>query len=351
LRQDAFIDERMETHKSTQAACIYLKQLYEMFGDWELALASYNCGPGYVRKAIRMSGNKNDFWGIYPFLPRETRSYVPMFVAVVYVMNTMDEYEIKPDLTEAFAKSDTIVVQQSVSLPLLAKQLDMPAETLQALNPHLKRQFVPQHLKNTIIHIPSEKVDNFLVNRSEIMDSVSKFQPQLPYYARQQSTRVQTPQYVKASILPNFSTEGKMLVTYIVRNGDILDNIALLHKVSVVAIKSWNGLRNNMIIAGQKLSLWIHPESKSVFAKTLVPENKPATSKNTPLPNNLPLVAIHKNVESRNLVNSSATQHTVKSGETLWNIARQYSLTVEQLRKLNPASSQKLSIGQVLKVK
>jgi len=279
LRQDAYIDERMDVHKSTEAACLYLKQLYEFFGNWELALASYNCGPGFVRRAIRNSGNKTDFWNIYNYLPRETRSYVPMFVAVMYVMNDLDNYKIEPYEDVFFLpESDTIIVNNSVNLTLLAKQLKITTETLQDLNPHIKRDIIPPYFKNCIINIPKTATENFMVNRSEIMDSVSKVNFVQPIYVASNS-RKRNNNYYSASILPSFSIEGLKRITYIVKSGDLLMNIAAQYNVSIPAIKAWNGMRNNIIWAGQKLALYIKQELALLTEKKENPLALEKTSK------------------------------------------------------------------------
>jgi membrane-bound lytic murein transglycosylase D len=380
LRQDGFVDERMELHKSTEAACIYLKQLYDMFGNWELALASYNAGPGFVRRAIRLSGNKTDFWAIYPYLPRETRSYVPMFVAVMYVMNSMEEHGIELADNISFTASDTVMVNQAMSLPLLAKQLEVAPEVLQDMNPHLKKGIVPAYLKNCVVHIPKDKTDHFLVNRQEIMDTVSRFNYYTKQYYAYQRPTYQQPKAVTASVLPDFSTQGKKLVYYVVKNGDVLGNIASLHNVSVSALKAWNGLRGNVLWVGQKLSVWVQ-ESKEMFTKNT--ENTTVSQKITPIQptvtassnkvvtteiktktdNSGSLSATKKPVTASlvpappvktvtvNQSTASVTSHTVQNGETLWNIAKRYSITVETIKKLNNITDSKLKIGQVLKVK
>jgi membrane-bound lytic murein transglycosylase D len=157
LYQDAYIDERLDPYKATEAACCYLKDLYQRFGNWELALAAYNCGPGNVRKAIRRSGNQTSFWKIAPYLPSEARAYVPKFAVVHHLMtqglsDTLSEhnwFEPQP--------FDTILVSQYVDLKQLAGQLDMSLAALVKLNPQVKRNVIPGYLKGYVVKIPSEK--------------------------------------------------------------------------------------------------------------------------------------------------------------------------------------------------
>jgi len=360
LRQDAYIDERMDVHKSTEAACLYLKQLYEFFGNWELALASYNCGPGYVRRAIRNSGNKTDFWGIYNYLPRETRSYVPMFVAVTYVMNDLDNYKLEPyeDILQ-LPDSDTIIVNNSVNLTLLAKQLKITTETLQDLNPHIKRDIIPPYFKNCIINIPKTTTENFMVNRSEIMDSVSKVNFVQPIYVASNSKK-RNNNYYSASILPSFSIEGLKRITYIVKSGDLLMNIANQFNVSIPAIKAWNGMRNNIIWAGQKLALYIKQEFVLLTEKKENPLLMEMASKPEPenRKNDKPILATikEKPIEIKSIKSEAAEKnkartnhsHIVKVGDTLWNISQRYGMNVEELKKLNNILDNKLKIGQEL---
>jgi membrane-bound lytic murein transglycosylase D len=350
LRQDGFVDERMEPHQSTEAACIYLKELYQMYGDWELAMASYNCGPGYVNRAIRMSGNRTDFRQIYRHLPRETRSYVPMFVAIMYVMNTLEEHKIEKDTTTFLPLSDTLHINSPLSLPLLARQLAVDTGTLQALNPHLKLGLIPGYLKNCVLNIPKTSVDNFLVNRTEILDSVSKITYRQPVYvARQERKRTfRPPTYATASLFPSFSTEGKSQVTYIVKAGDVLENIAGLHQVSVSAIKAWNGLRSNLIWAGQKLALWKAGE------KTQNVQPVESQSKTVEIIKRSSVLKGKSHVKTEEKVVKNTTSahapHIVRNGDTLWKIAQRYGKTVESLRKANHLPDNKLRLGQELVV-
>src|SRR5688500_10211315 len=154
LHNDWYIDDRMDPEKSTDAACRYLKDLYRMFNDWELALAAYNTGPGNVRKAIRRSGYKKTFWDIYNFLPRETRSYVPQFVAIIYTMNYLDEHNFVYEGEEMLVRSDTLKVNKFLNFETLAQLTGTCVEDLQKLNPSIQRNAVPETGKNFVIRLP-----------------------------------------------------------------------------------------------------------------------------------------------------------------------------------------------------
>lgn len=173
LHQDYYIDDRMDPYKATEAACLYLKDLYRLFGDWELALAAYNCGPGNVKKAMRRSGNKKSFWQIYNFLPRETRAYVPKFIAVNYIMQYAQAYNITCESQARYIAADTIVINQYLHMGQLASSLGVSLEVLRMLNPQLKKNIIPAYVKNYSLRIPSEKKAFFALNRDSILHYAS----------------------------------------------------------------------------------------------------------------------------------------------------------------------------------
>src|SRR5687768_6467592 len=156
LHNDWYIDDRMDPEKSTEAACRYLKDLYRMFNDWELALAAYNTGPGNVKRAIRRSGYKKTFWDIYNFLPRETRSYVPQFVAIIYTMNHLDEHNFINEGEEMLVRADTVHVKKFLNFETLASLTGSCVDDLQKLNPSIQRNAIPETGKKYVMYIPEE---------------------------------------------------------------------------------------------------------------------------------------------------------------------------------------------------
>ena len=336
LYQDNFVDERFDPYKSTEAACKYLKQLYNLFGDWELALASYNCGPGNVRRAIRRSGNRTSFWEIYNNLPRETRSYVPQFVALTYVLNYSEDYKLHADSLERIIPFDTIQVSQHVNLEALAKQLEVPLGDLQHLNPHLKRNLVPPYLKNYPIRIPSEKLEMFTANRVAIMDSVSK--TALP----------------ESSFLAMNVGYIKKKTVHKVRKGESLARIADKFNVSSYQIKTWNHLRNNKVHSGQRLTIWMEKPiamskqlqkmvSQQAVVTTAKAENQNAVSSEA-------TVNINKNEATEQSSTAAAKQvfHTVRKGEALGAIANKYHVSLSELKAWNHLKGSKVRVGQRL---
>jgi membrane-bound lytic murein transglycosylase D len=224
LRQDAYIDERLDPYKATDAACRYLKELHDMFGDWHLALAAYNCGPGNVRKAMRHAGNKKTFWQIYDYLPAETRAYVPKFIALNYVMQYAQAYNITDESPVKLMAADTILVNQYVSMNLFAIQLGMSLADLQELNPQYKRNFVPAYGGSYSLRIPADKKEYVTLNRYAILSS---------------------------------SINSRQKMMYQVTKGEAIAKIAQQHKVSVEDLKRWNHLKSNQVVAGQQLTIWV----------------------------------------------------------------------------------------------
>ncbi|MDH5602573.1 MAG: transglycosylase SLT domain-containing protein, partial [Cyclobacteriaceae bacterium] len=245
LHQDDYIDERMDFERATDAAATYLGQLHDMFGDWELALASYNTGPGNVRKAMRRSG-KDTFWEIYPYLHRETRAYLPQYVAVVYIMNNLEEFNfvVQEEEKRYMIDYDTIMVTDYTHLATLANQLNLCPEELELINPGLIWKAFPESKKLYPIRIPVQSMDILRENRVAMLDSAGK---------------VDKEKIIKLAGSAAGSTYGKDKIVYRVRSGDVLGKIASRHHVSVSDLKRWNNLHGDMIRVGQRLDIWTKP--------------------------------------------------------------------------------------------
>ncbi len=310
LHQDWYIDERFDPHLATDAACKYLSQLYNMFGDWELALAAYNSGPGNVRKAIRRSGYKKKFWEIYRYLPRETRSYVPQYVAIVYAFNYAEEHNLLPEAPLYRMEADTIMVKGFTNLKVLAANLELCYEDIKKLNPNLKRYGVKTNNRFYPIKIPQDKLPTLQAGRDSILNlAAATGQKELEYMARNSVG----------------STFGRERVVYRVKSGDVLGTIAQRYRVRVSDIKKWNRLHSNMIRVGQRLNIWVYPGTRPVA----VTRKKPAN------PVTLDL--------------SGKKVYTVQPGDTLWDIAKKYEgLDIEKIKKLNNLKTSKIKPGQKL---
>lgn len=314
LHADWYVDERMDPVKSTAAAARYIKSLYKMFGNWELALAAYNCGPGNVRKAIRRSGYKRKFWDIYRYLPRETRGYVPQFVAIAYAFNYAEEHNLMPDDSEFIypMATDTIMVRNFCNTNTVAALLDICDEDMTRLNPAIKRKAVPQSRKYFSIRIPADKMEQFQANRYMILDSASR------------SGKKELELLAKNSI---GSTYGRDKVIHRVSSGDVLGKIAQRYHVRVSDIKKWNNLHSNTIRIGQRLNIWLKPNS---YVASNVQK---------------------KSTVKQNLVVDGTRFHVVQPGDTLWDISKTYNnLSIEKIKKMNNLKTNNIKPGQKLVV-
>ncbi len=246
LNNDWYIDDRMDPEKSTEAACRYLKQLHTMFGNWELALAAYNSGPGTVKRAIRRSGYKRTFWEIYKFLPRETRSYLPQYVAIIYAMNYAEEHNMMELALEEVIPHDTIAIRKFLHLETFAHLTGTCVEELHALNPSLRRNAIPETGKTFVFRMPLSAKVMLQQNRTGILDSSSKV------------GRMEIDAVAKNS---SNSIYGREPMIYKVKYGDALGLIAQRYHVRLDDLRKWNNIRGNMIRTGQKLTIWVIPSN------------------------------------------------------------------------------------------
>jgi membrane-bound lytic murein transglycosylase D len=254
LQQDAYVDERMDVEKATIAASCYLKVLYNMFDDWELALAAYNAGPGRVRRAIRRSGNQTSLSAISAFLPEETRNYVPTFVAVTHVMTHHASYNLYPDTLAPTVDFDTIRVSQPLSMTQLAKNLDVPLKELQDLNPAFKYNLIPAFVKQYTVRIPARAAATLAARRAAILESAM---PKLQAAQKQVllAGNITSAIRLEASQMEVFTDKKK--VTYEVRGTEGLEDVAAKYGVEVATIEDWNYLSSQKLRVGQKLVLYL----------------------------------------------------------------------------------------------
>lgn len=340
LHQDFYIDERFDPEKATEAACKYLKMLYGMFGDWELALASYNSGPGNVRKAIRRSGYKKSFWEIYRYLPRETRSYVPQFVALTYTMNYAEEHNLIPKNFEYQMEFDTVLVNDFINLEILSKELDICDQDLKKLNPAIKWFAVPNTAKAYPLRLPLDKIPSFRENRDSLIIKSNQGQARMEYLARN------TPG----------STYGRQKISYRVRSGDVLGSIAGRYHVRVSDLRKWNNIRGSMIRVGQRLNIWILPGNTNdpLSNSTLTSSSKASVPQNPVPPKNL--TANSSQVKNNEKVKTSYRNpttgqltHIVQPGDTLWDISKMYEgSSIEEIKKVNKLENSRIKPGQTL---
>jgi len=311
LHTDWYVDDRMDPYKATEAACQYLSQLFSIFNDWGLALAAYNAGPGNVRRAIRRSGYKKNFWDIYRYLPRETRGYVPQFLAMIYLLNNAEHHNLFSNHRKFLPESDTIYISQFLHVKTFAQQLNICLEEMQKLNPSIKWNALSKDVKNYPLRIPSDKYQVFLENQQVILDSAGRTgKKEIEYMARNTVG----------------STYGREKLVYKVRSGDVLGTIAQRYRVRVSDIRKWNRLSGNLIRVGQRLDIWMYPGTKPRPVRKLAKAS----------PKSIPLLP-------------SARVYQVQPGDTLWDISKMYQdLSIEKIKKLNNLKTNKIVPGQKL---
>ncbi len=238
LKVSSYVDERSDVLKSTEAACKYLSKLYEIFGDWDLALAAYNSGPGNVTKALRRSGSKN-YWNLRNFLPRETAGYVPLFYTTMYLFEFADKHHIKPkEISIQYYQTDTIQIQKQITFDQIVKATSIDKKMLQFLNPQYKLEIIPVIKdRHYTLTLPTNYIGKFVQNEDRIYQ-----------FAEADALKREKP-------LPKY-TELNNRIRYRVKNGDFLGKIARRYGVSVKKIMRWNGMRNTKLRIGQRLIIY-----------------------------------------------------------------------------------------------
>lgn len=322
LEINSLVDERRDPVKSSEAAARYLKDLYTIYQDWNLVIAAYNCGPGNVNKAIARSGGKRDYWEIYFHLPRETRGYVPAFIAANYIMTYYSDHNICPVRVDDYVALDTVHVSEEIHLRQISDMLDIPLTELRRLNPQFKRDIIPGNYKSYALNLPTKKMIAFIDQKDSITN-----------YRRSEflTHRLSTDRYISNNDNISTSSDGAY-VYYKVQRGDNLSKIAQRNGVTVSQLKSWNNLKSSRITAGKRL---------------IVKKRKIETPKSSPEESQA-LLAQTDN-EQHPAENRSVNQYyRVRKGDTLSGIAQKNNVTVSQLKAWNGLNSTKLSIGKNL---
>ena len=239
LKQNSLVDDRRDPVKSTWAAAKYLRALYDRFGDWSLAIAAYNCGPGNVNKAIYRSGGKTDFWDIYWYLPRETRGYLPAFIAATYIMTYHAEHGICPMESKLPLATDTIMVNRLLHFDQIVAVCDIDMETLRGLNPQYKENVIPGKFLPGALRLPEDKIRDFILSG----DSIYNYERD-KYFSEE-----------KVKVLKNQATNSGFVI-HKIRSGESLSTIAHRYRVTIAELKRWNGLKSNNIVAGKTLKIY-----------------------------------------------------------------------------------------------
>lgn len=294
LNITSYYDERMDPYKSTVAACEFMTDMYKMYGDWNLVLAAYNSGAGNVNKAIRRSGGKKDYWAIINYLPRETRGYVPAFIAVNYIMNYSKEHQIYPANPQHLCvRTDTVMIKNGISFESLSSYIKIPQKDIAFFNPMYKNELIPASDKALPLCLPIDKIGLFLTNEANIYADLRKKE-------------------IVDSIAGKIEDEKVVeqgIIVHRVKSGEYLGYIAGKYNVSVSNLMAWNNLRSTHLKPGDRLN---------IYSSANAPKSDPIAAK------------------SSNVNMDKYKFHTIQPGDTLWDIAKRYNgISVNDLKKMN----------------
>ncbi len=346
------VDERMHIDKSTDAACKYLKRLYNMFEDWDLALASYNTGPGRIRRTIKSTGLSN-YWDLHPYIHPDTRAYVPQFIALAYLMNFGNEHGIYAENKKSFVPVEKIYIDGYLDLKTFASLSHIDLSELKKHNPHFKTDLLPETIRGYEIAFPIEKMSYFNENRIAILDSATK---------KSNSFLIQNNSSDEAILASGNTIEqsedGTIIIgrrsnivvpdledseeendsyskykkvrnsvkkTHKVKRGEFLNKIASKYDVTMTDIKKWNNKKSSKVLVGERLVVYVKVTKK---------------------------VKINSLAAKTSSENIKGQIHTVRQGDTLWNISQKYDgVTIEDIKRWNKMSGNTVKVGQKIKIK
>ena len=336
LNVDSFVDERSDPIKSSKAAAQYMTNMYRIFGDWELVLASYNSGAGNVAKAIRRSGGQQNYWNIRKYLPKETQGYVPAFLATMYIYEYHKEHGIVPNraLVKHF-ETDTVMVRKEMSFKQIADLMDVPVSQIQLLNPVYKMNVVPFYPdKPHFLRLPKEKIAVFTSNEDKIYAYIDKERDkiEMPYFVS--NSRVASNDSASNS---KYNTKTKY---HTVRRGESLGLISNKYNVAVSDLKRWNNLRSSTINTGSKLKI-------VSIVKAAVPKSKVAPKV---VEEEKETAVASSDAETSDDDDKEVTFYTVQKGDNLSTIARKFNISVAELKELNNLEDSNVKLDSKLKV-
>lgn len=361
MEVNSLVDERRDPIVSSRNAARYLKQLYNIYGDWSLAIAAYNCGPGNVNKALKRCGGegKKDFWEIYNYLPRETRGYFPGFIAANFVMNYHDRYGIQPNVIKHAISTDTVYVSDRMHFNQIAEIFGMSVDELRTLNPQFKKDVIPGDNHPYCIVLPTMAANSFAKYRNAILafdkdlyerrtyvepgeSSIDKGQANM-LAAAEQTQNADSNLVIEQQVEANVKE-----VTHTVGRGESLREIAKKYGVSATDLKRWNNLRRGKVKEGDVLTVKIYERdladaSVAPIIETTVTEQVPSKKEKK---------EEKTRTEKKRTTSSKTTSYTVKSGDTLEKIARRNGTTVKEIQKANgmKSSDTKIVAGEKLKI-
>jgi membrane-bound lytic murein transglycosylase D len=351
LEINSYIDERNDPIKASDAAARYLRDLFDIYGDWHLVIAAYNCGPGNINKAVRRNGGKQNYWDIYYSLPRETRGYIPVFIAATYMMNYGQEHTMKAAEPKFKTVTDTIKIHNYLNFEQLAAVLNISVEELRQLNPQYRRDIIPaRQEKPYILRLPAESVSAFIDNQSQIFAYNRE-----KYFPNNQLVPLRPGRSRGSKVIIN--PAGMNESTYVVKSGDNLGAIASRYRVTVDDLKEWNNLKKTNLKIGQQLTVYV--AGKTAKSKNTQPE-KPSTESQAvaTTPAKLKISGSDSSgVASSTKTNETASTedyilYTVQSGDSLFTIAKKFpGITDADLKAFNNIRNVRgLYPGQQIKI-
>jgi membrane-bound lytic murein transglycosylase D len=304
--------------------------MYELYGDWHFTLAAYNCGPGNVNKAIRRAGNKTNFWDVFPYLPKETRSYVPLFIAAAYIMTYHCEHNLCPIRTNLSVASDTLVINRLLHLRQVSEALDVDFELVKMLNPQYKREIIPGSIRPSVLKLPVSATYSF-INRE---DSVY-------LYRVEELLANCKPVDLSGEIEPG----TRETIRHTVASGENLYAIANRYGVTARDIRKWNRLNTNRVAKGRRLIIHIDNGGLTYAAK----EDPPAREHKNTAASSVNVAETH--VVPDAVEEGNTISYTVQSGDSLYSISKKYpGVTVAKIQSANRMKNSRLQIGQILKI-
>lgn len=375
LEVNSLVDQRRDPRLASHYAVKYLKQLYGIYGDWSLAIAAYNCGPGNVNKALRRAGGgKKDFWEIYNYLLPETRGYFPAFIAANYVMNYHNRYGIKPTLVKNALITDTVQVSQRINFQQIADVLQIPVEEIRMLNPQFRKDIIPGDNHPYALVLPSQQVLSYIISEPQILannadeygrrtyvEPGTPLEPTDNSNTNQLSANSQTKNADgNVSVYNAISTEPVKKM-HVVGRGENLRDIAKKYGVSATDVKRWNNLRRGKVKEGDRLEIQVieHQVAKASTVPTTestvterVDTRASVNEENRSTASRSERTSRAKETTSAKAAAAKTTIYSVRSGDSLDKIAKKFGVSINDIRSANGMSqgTTRINIGQKLKI-
>ena len=343
LNINSIVDDRRDPVKATHAAAKYIRDLYKIYNDWILVIAAYNCGPGNVNKAIKRSGNKKDYWAIYYRLPRETRGYIPQYVAATYAVNYFAEEKIRPLPLNIPVSTDTIMVNKDIHLNQISEVMGIPLGELRALNPQYRTGLIPGSTKPLSLTLPMSHLGDFI----DLNDTIRNYKADL-YLSRIILTADPS-----RSTFVAVDVKGKTKLLYTVKDGDNLGFISEWYNVGLSELRYWNNIYRNTIKVGQRLAIYVDPSKAERYSRV----NTMSFAEKQKLAGNSSVSVSTATVPSSLAITASADAnyefYTVRYGDTIWDIARKFNgVSATDILMLNNISdASKIQVGQKLRIR